>query len=237
MSASSYILTTVVTAAETADLSTVATVMDDWQIDKKDTAFIGRTLTRCSVAASQFCNRDFGVATYSNLIRLEWGYRDGYLITGKRSPIMLPQWPLVSVSSVTETPPTGTATTLVEGTDYEVDYTTGNLYRLYASGRPRDWDPLYKVVVVTQAGYVLPGQNASDFPGAETLPVDIEDAVGRMVFSRYSERRRDPLIKSETVDGVGKVDYIVGNPNSADGGNMSPDVADILNNYRVPVTG
>lgn len=67
-----------------------------------------------------------------------------------------------------------------------------------------------------------------------TLPYDIEDAVGRLVFSRYLARRRDPFIKSETTEGVGSVSYIVGDP-TGEGANFPPDVMDLLNNYRVPV--
>ena len=65
----------------------------------------------------------------------------------------------------------------------------------------------------------------------DDLPDDIVDAVGRMVYTRYAERQRDPLIKSEQIDGVGRTDYLI--PSS--GGNLSPDVEDILRAYRVPV--
>jgi hypothetical protein len=85
-----------------------------------------------------------------------------------------------------------------------------------------------EITVVCVAGYVLPGQLA------QTLPVDIEDAVGRMVYARWSERKRDPFVKAETVEGVGRTEFIVSN--AVDGGNMSPDVSDILINYRQAVT-
>jgi hypothetical protein len=52
-----------------------------------------------------------------------------------------------------------------------------------------------------------------------------------MVYTRYAERQRDPLVKSEYIDGVGRTEYIL--PSSD--GNLSPDVLDILDNYRVPV--
>lgn len=237
MSISSYILTTVTIPAVTNDLGLVSTILDDWNIDAKDIAFVSRSLTRCSVAAANFCNRNFGIATYSNLVRLERGYKFGYLYTGQSSPIMVPQWPIVSVVSVTETDPSGTTTVLVEGTDFEADYTTGKFYRLDSAQQPRDWYPRNEVTIVCQSGYVLPGQSAGSYPGASALPVDIEDAVGRMVYSRWAERGRDPFVKAETVEGIGRIEFIVGNPTAGDGGNMPPDVADLLNNYRVPITG
>jgi len=236
-SVGSYVISSVVIPPASSDLTILATVKDDWMIKGgKDDSFLSRAISRCSVAAQQFCNRSFGIATYQDAFRLEQGYRTGRIVNGARSPIKLSAWPLVSVVSVTVTPPNSAPTILTAGTDYEVDQVTGFIYRLDSLGQPRDWNPV-QTVIIYQAGYILPGQNPVDFPGAQTLPVDIEDAVGRMVFSRYSERQRDPFIKSEEVAGISRVDYIVGNPNQGDGGNMSPDVADILNNYRQPVTG
>ena len=110
----------------------------------------------------------------------------------------------------------------------------GQLVRLDSFGEQMTW-PATLYVVTYQTGYILPNQDVNAFPGADMLPDDIEDAVGRMVYARWAERKRDPFVKAETVDGVGRTEFIV--TNAADGGNMSPDVSDILSNYRVPVVG
>lgn len=220
-----YILTTIVTPPTGGDLTTLATWKDDWGVTGTDNdGFLARTITRCSASAAQFCNRRFGIATYSDEIQLAHGVS---VLNGRQSPLMLSQYPLISVASITETDANGTATVLVEGVDFKVDYTNSKLYRLNSSQQPRDWWPMMRVTVVYQAGYVLPGVQG------RTLPDDIEDAVGRMVYTRWSERRRDSLIKAETVEGVGRTEFIV--TTATDGGNMSPDVSDILLNYRTPV--
>lgn len=233
---SSYVISIVVTAPASSDLVDAETVMDDWQIDATDLSFVTRTISRCSVAVQQFCNRQFGVTTYQDTFRLEQGYRTGRVVNGARNPIKLVNWPIVGITSVTTIAANGTTTTLAQGADFEADSATGVLYRLNPAQQPRDWAPI-ETVVVYQAGYLLPGQNGPAFPAAQSLPLDIQDAVSRMVFSRYAERRRDPFIKAQELPGGGRTEYIVGNPNNGDGGNMSPDVADILNNYRTPIVG
>ena len=65
-----------------------------------------------------------------------------------------------------------------------------------------------KVIATYYAGYLLPGQNSNNFPGAKALPAHVEDAIGRMVATRYFERSRDPFVRSETVEGIGRTDYI-----------------------------
>lgn len=234
---------TVTVPATARSLVDLATWKDDWGIrGGDDDAFLSRAILRCSAAAENYCNRSFGVETLVETIYLE---RDPfpYQIPGGVRWLQLSRWPLVAVSSVTQAD-AGTSTVLTvfpsaDATvpaDYRVMAAAGQLIRLDAFGEQMNW-PAVRFDIVYQAGYILPGQSASDFPGAETLPADIEDAVGRMVYSRYAERKRDPFIKAETVEGVGRTEYIVGNPNQGDGGNLSPDVEDLLNNYRVPVAG
>ena len=139
--------------------------------------------------------------------------------------LQLSRWPVGAIASVVED-----GAPLVEGTDYSVDYDLGRLSRLDLEGLPRRWTAA-QLVVTYQAGYWLPGSTGTRPAQAQDLPADLQDAVGRMVFVRLAERKRDPLLKSEYVDGVGRREFIVP---SVDG-NLSPDVSDILDNYRVPV--
>lgn len=127
--------------------------------------------------------------------------------------------PLVSVSSITEN-----AILLVEGTDYEVDYENGYLWRLDDFGYPKLW-PAYKIVVDYVAGWVLPGNT-----GTPALPADVEDACIRMVNARRYADGRDPLLKADEVSGLGRQEFWVSGGND---GNMAPDVTDILDNYRI----
>jgi hypothetical protein len=219
------VITTVVTAATSIALTDLATVKSDWNIaTDDDDDFVTRSITRCSRAAANFCNRTFAIETVQDQIALR---RDPWpRMTHERPEILqLTRWPIVAVTSVTVD---GTA--LVAGTDFMVDQTNGQLQRLNAYGAMTPWTG-ETIIIVYSAGYVLPGQSA--VAGAQNLPDDIQDAVSRMVYTRYAERQRDPLVKSEQVDGVGRTDYIV----PSGDGNLSPDVEDILANYRIPVVG
>jgi hypothetical protein len=219
------VVTTVVTPAADHVLANVATLKDDWGISgTADDAFLGRAIGRCSAAAEQYCNRIFAYETVQDRVSLScegWPH----MIVRDLQAIQLSRWPLAAVTSVTVD---GTA--LIEGTDFIKDAANGRLLRLDSDGRTRTWCGAL-VIVVYAAGFVLPAWDATQFPGIPTLPFDIEDAVGRMVYTRYSERKRDPLIKAEKAEGVYSVEYLV----PSGDGNLSPDVADLLDNYRVPV--
>lgn len=224
------VITTVVTRAVTRDLTTLAAVKADFDIAASDASdsFLSRAIARASRAAETFCNRVFAIETLQDAIYLA---RDDYphMLRPGLDALQLARWPIVSIESVMEE-----SATLVAVTDFVIDSAKGQLLRIDSDGRRKPWSA-ERIIVSYRAGYVLPGQNAADFPGAEPLPDEIEDAIGRMVYTRVLERKRDPFVKSESVDGIGRTDYVVGNPNVSDGGNLSADVADILNNYRVPV--
>lgn len=229
MTISAYSITTVVTPAGSADLVDLDTWKDDWKIaGTDDDAFLGRTISRCSAEAAQYCNRIFGYALYQDIVRLERGNRLGHIVSGGRDPIQLGRWPLVSVTSVTEQGATAVVL-LTQDVDFEVYAEAAQLFRLDHCRNPRVW-PTVKITAIYSAGWLLPSQDAIE--GVPELPLDITDAVGRMVYSRYAQRDQDPFIAEEMVVGVGSVKYIPGTGTAA---NMSPDVADILDNYRVPV--
>ena len=218
-----HVLSTVVAAATLRSLTDIATVKDDWGISTSaDDAFIARSIIRCSSSAENFCNRVFALETVQDQIALR---RDPWprMIEERPDLLQLSRWPIVAITSVTVD-----GTTLVEGTDFLTDAKPGQLRRLNEYGNARDWSG-ETIVVIYSAGYVLPGATA--VAGAQNLPDDINDAVSRMVYTRYAERQRDPLVKSEYVDGVGRTEYLA--PTGAS--NLSPDVEDILDNYRVPV--
>lgn len=225
------VITTVVTPAASRDLTVSAVVADDWGVTDAtvmgDGGFLDRTVTRCSRAAENFCNRIFAYETVQDDISLP---HDGFPRTTSRRTftLQLSRWPVAALTSVAVD-----GDDLVAGTDFLLDAETGQLTRLDTYGNPKDWTGI-QTVVVYSAGYWTPAQQAESGAaptGVDDLPDDIVDAVGRMVYTRYAERQRDPLIKSEQIDGVGRTDYLI--PSS--GGNLSPDVEDILRAYRVPV--
>jgi hypothetical protein len=158
-------------------------------------------------------------------------------VDGGRNPLMLKVFPLIAVTSVTLIAPDGTTIALSQGTDFEINPDTGMIYRLDdIYQQPRDWSPM-QTVVVYQAGYLLPNQTASNYPAtAQTVPDDLEDAVGRMIYSRYVERSRDPFLKRVEDPRVGVKEYWIGGTPGQDGA-LTDDIREILDKYRVPMVG
>ena len=108
---------------------------------------------------------------------------------------------------------------LIEGIDFRVDTTTGQLTRL-RNGLVIDW-PAFPYVVVYLAGY-------------EPIPADVQDAVLKLVKARWFARDRDPQARQVNVVGVMESSYWFGaGPGSS--GDLPPDVQAIFDRYRVPV--
>jgi len=209
-------ITTVVTAAEDYDLTDLATIHDELGISDGDTSndtFFSRVITQASTAISNYCNRVFQVETVQDLIYEE---RDAfpYQVPGGVRKLQVSRFPIVEITSLVED-----VTTLVEGTDFMTDQKRGQLIRLNpTTGYPIMW-PSKPITVIYSAGF------ASE-------PADIQDAVIRLVKLRYFARTRDPLLKQENADGVGSSTYWVGPTDTG----LPPDIQDLLDNYRVPVS-
>lgn len=171
-------------------------------------------IARASKAAERYCSRIFAQETVSEVFRL--AARD-------RGPekLILARWPIVSITSVTED---GNALT---GSDYEADLATGQVFRLSSDTRTA-WCA-QKTTVVYVGGYVLPGDG-----GTRTLPEDVEAAALKLAAGFYFGAARDPLVKGESADGIGSVDYWVGGMPGASG-ELPPDVLALLAPYRVMI--
>lgn len=216
-----YVITTIVTPPVSTDLTSLLNVKSDLVLSgsvPEDDIYLRRVIKQVSGAIVQYCNRPFAQATYQDLVRPQKMNRMVFI--PNRSGYYMPaRSPLVSVTSVTEN---GVA--LVAGTDYEVDIDSNTIYRLDSDGNPRDWCG-WPLIIVYVAGWTLP---PVDNP---TLPADVEDAAIRMIKARWFSRDRDPVLKSEDIAGVGKEEYWISN---AAEGAMTPDITDILDNYRYP---
>lgn len=209
-------ITTVVDPAAGDGLVGLDVVKDELNIASGDTskdAKLTRYIAEVSIAAQQFCNRVFAVETIKDEFWPARGEVPSMFISGE-DPLQLSRWPVVSIVSVIEN---GVA--LTDSVDYRVDKENGALFRLDSAGDPKIW-PAYATAVTFQAGF-------------DPMPADITGKIVRMVTARYYAAGRDPSLMSESIPGVR--DYRVWVPTGSDAGNMPPDVADVLNNYRVPV--
>jgi hypothetical protein len=204
---------TVSTAALSYDLTELSDVKDELGVTNgANDAVLKRYISSASLAAMQYCNRVFSVETLSEQFLPEYWHLP---VRSGVKPLQLTRWPIVSITSVTEN-----AVLLVQGTDYLVDAANGQLTRLDSNAYQCRWQPL-PLTVVYVAGYA-------------TIPLDVEDAIIRMVTKRYVAKGRDPALKQESIPGVREVQYWIAT--GADSGNMTPDITDILENYRVPVS-
>ena len=222
------IVSTVLTPASSYDLTTLANIKDDLAIPSTDTssdATLGRFITEQSALVAQYCNRVFPIETVQDVIMPD---RDPYpyQVTGMLSELQLSRWPVVSVASVTDTVAVGMVNTLTEGTDFIVDTADGWLTKIDPNtGYPTEWSP-DRYTVQYQAGYFEAGSG--------TPPADLEMAVLRLVTARFKARGRDPFLRSQGEPGVGQEQYWIGAlPGQT--GPFPPDIAAVLEKYRVPV--
>ncbi len=123
---------------------------------------------------------------------------------------------------VVQTLSVGDTQTLVYGTDYTIDARHGWLVRLDSwTGISVRWEA-EPVTVQYQAGFA-------------TIPSDIEDACLRLVTARFRARGRDPmLVQRAQTSALGSERYWVGSMPGQNGA-MSPEIAALLDPYRVPV--
>lgn len=202
---------TVTAAASSYDLTSVATVKTELSIsgstyDTQLTSYVHVA----SAAAAQYCNRVLVKETIRDRFDIDFPR----LRFGGEKSLQTSRWPVATISSLTEN-----GTTLVKDTDYLCDLPTGVLTRLDTNGDPTTWGQ--SPVIITYDG------------GYATIPADLEDAVIRMIRARWFAKDRDPFTRQESIPGVRDVSYWV--PTGEDAGNMTPDVADILDNYRQPI--
>jgi hypothetical protein len=192
----------VVTAAESQDLTLVETVRNELGLSTENDQFIERLVHEASAACASYCDRVFGEEVVSEVIRN----------TVSRDSIHLQRWPVSSVSSVVEDGVT------LDADEYEVDPVTGFLYRLDGDDGRSCW-PCVKITVTYTGGYEL----------LDELPRDIERACIELVKAWYFSAKRDPMVKSSDLPGVMSESYWVGGIGN---GALPPNVTALLDQYR-----
>lgn len=205
-------ITSVTEAAESYDLTTLDVVKDELGIaDGKSDATLKRYLGWASAALSAECNRVFAAETVQDKV---WPATGLSPLSSGFEVLQLSRFPVIAVVSLTED---GVA--LVEGTDFVVDKAAGQVWRLSSGGRLMCWGSAPKVVVF-KAGF-------------EQIPGDLQDAATRMVRNRFRAKGRDSYLMSESIPGVRDARWWIATGDDA--GNVPPDIADLIDSYRVPV--
>ncbi|WP_232629155.1 hypothetical protein [Methylobacterium sp. Leaf118] len=157
---------------------------------------LNRWIDQASAQASTFCRRVFGRATYRQRFDLTNRCRDDLYLG-----LLLDAGPIVSISAVT------VDSLLLSPGTYEAD--DRMLYGLQDGQRRAFYGRL--VVVDYVAGWVLPGETDYTNPpaGTEPLPADIERAVIQLVGVPAFGLGRDPMVKSDDVEGVGSRSFYI----------------------------
>jgi len=204
---------TTITPASDSDLTTLASVKAEFGIvTGADDALLLALIGQASAAIERNLNRGaLGLATYQETYRAPPA-AGGYGGRG-RLRLMLSRTPVSTITSIVED-----GVILTAGDDYDFEPDVGFVNRL-AGGRAREWTA-QTIQVTYDAGYILPR-----FP-ARDLPADIERACISLVKLYYFARNRDPLVKSEDVQGAVNTAYFVG------GDAIPPDIAGLLDRFR-----
>lgn len=207
-------LLTVITAAATNDLTTLATVKQEFGITgTSEDVKLARWITTASAKIATECNRVFGKEQVSEQFRV-WCWKN---------VIVLKRRPVTSIVSITEND------IVLTTTDYELDLDLGLLYRL-RGGQRCHW-VWGKLVVVYFGGYVL----------LDGLPYDLEQACIKLVGHYRLTADRDPFIKGENVDIPGvrskNIEWWVGSlAAGTDTRALPPEVLDLLEKFRDPIS-
>lgn len=135
---------------------------------------------------------------------------------GRTEVVILARSPIVTLHSATEYD----GVTLTSS-DYLLDSATGLLTR-YREPRGIWWSCGPAQIEYT-AGYLLPGEEDRN------LPHDVERAALLVVNAYLTGMTRDPLLRSESVEGVGSQSFTV---MGADHALPSPEALSLLKDYR-----
>lgn len=206
-------LTTLV-RAPTYDLTTLETVKTELEISgTADDAFLGSLIQQSSGTVANYCDRVLALETVRETFRLDcypWTFA---LSAHLSEPLRLERRPIVEILSIYEDD------RLLDALDYEVDFSTGQVWRLAGDLRAA-WYGV-RLAVEYRGGYAL----------LEELPYEIERCCIDLIKRAYFSRSRDPAQRSEQI-----LDIINSSWTSVDSattvGGLPVDIAQRLDGYR-----
>lgn len=189
-----------VSAPASTALTTFTAVSDE--LGTPDQRLLG-LIDQASSLIGDYLGRELARATVRETFRLDWS-DDGL------APLFLARTPVATISALVD----GGAALDVSSLDF--DPASGLLHRCRQS---------HVTVVTYDGGYVLPGQPNRD------LPASIERAcIDTVVALWHRAGRGDPMIRSESVEGIGATSYL--DPASGSAAALPPTAVAILEGYR-----
>lgn len=202
----------VVTPPSSSMLTTLDAVRDELgNYDPLSAARMQRLIREASGLVSAFMDCRLAKARYeetfgSPTLCVQAGWRH-------TSPLTLSVLPVVQIVAVVSGGVTHDASLVTVGAD----------------GQLAGWWGRGATVVTYDAGYVVPGQ--ASLSVSSTLPADIERAcIDTVVALWHRAGRGDPMIRSESVEGVGSTSYL--DPASGPAAALPPTAVAALASYR-----
>lgn len=195
-------------ASQTAlvDLATLKAVLniDD---DVKDMA-LSRLIDRASASAVAYLQRPLALQTYRERTRLR----------GRSRAVCLSVGPIVSIQSITIE---GKLLTTLD--PLSVARATSRIEDLPLVSACHSWrEPGTTIDIVYRAGFTLPGMEEPQPDSGEilkcqnfALPDDIAGGCIETVRTLLHASDRDPLLRSENVEGVGSCSWQIADPSTA----------------------
>jgi uncharacterized phiE125 gp8 family phage protein len=180
-------IVTVITLPAATRLATLEALKAELSIPASDPTSdvaLEGLLDQASAATARWC----GLAMARQTLR------EAFRLWRPLEVLVLSCGPVAAITAVTE------AGTAVAAENWEADLASGLLWRLSAGERCR-WIAT-GIVVDYAAGWLLPGQDGRD------LPPEIERACILAAAAMWHARGRDPLLRSEAVEGVGSTSFL-----------------------------
>ena len=168
-------VTTVLARAAAYDLVTLAVVKDDLSITTTaDDSWLARAITQLSKSVMNDTNRVFSPEFLKDTIYMPRNRRQ-VIEGGDR--VQLTRFPIIAVASVVQImTDAGTTTTLTAGTDFDIDYDTGELIRLDSTtGRTMQWES-YPLTVKYVAGYGNSVNETHSIPASPAYTITVSQA-------------------------------------------------------------
>jgi Phage gp6-like head-tail connector protein len=214
-----------VTSAAPQLLTTLETVKEELGVaDNKSNRILKRYIRVASSAASNYCRRTFIQQSYHETFRGTPFVDSASMVNNPLHLILRGAIPIISpIGTITIDEDIAGTGPLIEGIDFEVDYSVGMIYRLWNNLRMR-WF-FRQLDVDYNAGFTFADADT------DTLPPDVEQAVILLVQELWSGRGRDNYLKQETIPGVYEAQYWVGS--LSEPGQLPAQVQVKLDPYRI----
>lgn len=234
------VITTVLSAAASRDLTDLATVKDELDIKANNTTkdvWLARAITQVSRAIARHCKRPFVPELLRDSFDIEQDPYP-YQTPGGFAKLVLSCWPVLSLTSVVQTLALNTTQVLAQDVDFRLDAKTGELLRLNRfTGVVTQWEAV-PVTVVYAAGFGAIVQESHSVPASPyQVTVDASETFSCDVALFYDDGT--PLVRVDGAPAQGQysVDGGVYTFNAADSAealtftyataNVPPDLVDI----------